>query len=811
MDPSIVAGLFVSDNPKPFDSWNSYTSNTIAPIFVPSNQSTESFISDDINQQLQAVNTTLNQRQYGNVYGEVAQQINSVNGIVPTSKIYKNNDVNNLMTLHAMFDLIGDNMNVLSFSPYILPMLAANRCRINLVLTASELLIDKEKKISLSNPRPDDNQPYDAYYFNILKKYPASKLMMLQFRSASVEDRWTVFTKSFQNLDNKVHFIYIDEEAHGYLKEYSARNTNYNIFFFESVFKSLTALNGGGSMVLKMFNFGNRFSADLIYTLKFMFDAVSLIKPGTSNSIDVEYYIVLKGFRVIKHLELVKPVNDMLTVFVAALIKSGGFSVGSFSRNTNLDVNFVRWLVTSNDKIAHYVFSNWVIWSNALEDRKLGFGDSHPTFKLDHTSYRNAIGLKGRTTLQNLETFAVSDQIMDDTIIKKMTETGQLLSDEIPLEYVVTNNTPSLAWYVTLVLYSQQLARLPAFTSVVNQNSQITKNPNHNDYKTEAYRNLAADLRQWLALLYQMKDINRIWENHNEMTNILNQRKWTVNEITSKSGELNIERLYAEMQASKSIRSIFEETIAKLPTAAFKIDSLTNLRFRLSFTLDRKEYALMESNFAGLLDEYGLTNLLTSSELNRITEHSQLITLIKSPQFSRRAVSYASLNSFGAGYVCELSVPDLYLLYKPEMEFFASAVNRFAPKWCSANPDDVNLGSSGDFFGPISDPKNPIYSKLRLAVAFPPQNERIVTQAFKRCVDLLLGLPGNSNLAIIFVYTAYFNSAIENMMNLEDDNLGYVHMVGEPVAAYDIFTGLYPAKQNMKILCIKTQNSQFKL
>lgn len=549
-------------------------------------------------------------------------------------------------------------------------------------------------------------------------------------------------------------------------------------------------------------------------------------------------------------------------------------------------VDFIEWIIESNKQIGFLILTNIKYTSSALTDKLLGFLGGHTPIVLDHVSYRQALGYHGRMTLYNIPELQASDELVDEklsgilgsaasegSVSEMLTETGQLTGADVKLDKLGLNGRPfqlgaSFIFYNILDMLTEaiidleifRVSFLPALGTIIGQ-SKISVN---NIYT--AKRTLMVNIRQWLGLLYSLGDLEKMmWcgeatcptnnqqpqeKKLNYIKELLSKRQWSILDIFNVSlheqsplRQISLDGIYQQlahlignlgqryindrnafMQPDGSVNpATVNDSNNVLSQTSFYITPLKDLRFRIGYCYNGSKYAIMQDNNPSVLGEFELVNLLTDNEKSQISDVQQLTDLISKQEFIVRMVEHICLPVYFSGTKTELAVPDMYFKYRPDVELFASATNRYAPIWCSANPEDLKLGSSGNFYDFIRT-DNPIYSaetrNIRLMMAFPPLNSHILTETLDKCFELFAFIVrqirhGESQnirrlpfgIVIIYANAEDNEYLVEEKLKEYDIDLALVE-TREIKEAYDPFIGKNQAIQ-LKAISLKSQSSQY--
>lgn len=517
-----------------------------------------------------------------------------------------------------------------------------------------------------------------------------------------------------------------------------------------------------------------------------------------------------------------------------------------------------EWIIRSNDRIGFSVFSQSMTLFRAIDDEGEGFKESNPLFLVDQSRYREGLGELGRTTLQSIPefntNFDLDPQILDQTMTDKegkdiggketkeigITETGQISKKQLNLKVL----SSTLGWgfnlYSKLNLHVvEKILRLPDIAPLFPVlGSTIGRDKITNIQIEERKKELTTNLKRWLGLLFSLGDISMILGNQGvaldeqSIIRILREREWSIQDIFGANlssmivYQIAIDPLLIKLG---EIFGNFAKVSQVLPQdqIVFRITPLSNFRFRLTYVMEGVKYGLSYGNNISVVGEYEFLNLLLPEEQAQLASFYDIQSHFTGRNFLTRVFSHCALPVYFAGKTNELAVPDLYFSFKPDLEFFASAINRHAPYWCSGNPDDERLGSQGNFFGKILDPNHELYTsgKVKLALAFPPNDPRLITTVITECIRLFATIyrrrdeyvensKNNPNLseihhfAIIMVYAftdtnAMVLNGVLNSLNLNQEFFDYKLVE----RLYDPFSGLYLTDEPHKAIMMKTRDN----
>lgn len=842
----------VADGPiAEFADQNTFAADVQPPAFFllynSQPEAVRSFVSQPVFKALDDMYRELEGATGSRILREVSEATNPTNGILKTSALKYTQEYHDLKILDASLDLVPAKSQVLLFSPYGKEFFIEKGCFINMILLGSAIEVMTNGTLRLSRVK---NTPQDTFYVAATGAQLLDNFVPLQFPNQLeyLEADRKVLDDYFQvnqgaTHDRKVAVIVHEEDSYNRTGVYTAKDFAYETHFYEGVIGSLSYLANGGTMILKAVSLGSRALADLIYLYKFLFKSVSLVKTATSHILSQDHYVVAKGFKVEKFTTqqptFLKLLNRLATDSGKARI-----SLWSFLRNLNdADSEFARWLLATNDRIATWIVANAVTTRQALDDKAAGFPVAKPLLTLDHVTFRQSVGEVGRINNLLAVPGTITDNIRDEeqdaaagSTVQQLTATGQVQTETVRLTPVSTALSRNFALYLALTDTVEQLVNSPAFASLLpslgTMNDDIRVS---SDVVFKEKQQLKYNLREWLGNVYALGDIDIILAaaNQQEVETLLATRRWSIQEMFNVSIKAGTPLSTVTPEQVQQFLAVvffnlnqgFKAILAsnKLQQIVVRITPLQNLRFRVSYVsrLDGVTSALMSRQNPSVAGEYELLNCLTNDELAQFDDVRKIVPLVGDVNFQFRVAEHLCLSVLFAGFKNNLAVPDFYFEYEPDLEFFASAVNRHAPLWCSATPSDVELGSQGNFFGPISLADHPVYHSadgngVKLAVAFPPSHPTIVEQTFIRCLDLYQALidqyDETFDFAMVFVFP---NQSIYNdilAVNLAS-RLIATELMSERIVtdAYDPFTGVTRPNINLKAFAIRTIASSFNL
>jgi len=712
------------------------------------------------------------------------QTIDTVGPAIKKSHYLFTEEYYELRTLDAEFGLILSNSRVMLFAPRSRHYFVEKGCDIIMAMVGSKL-VKEGNGIALGHREKKSNPPNDQFYATAVKNQHRDEIVAMSLVAETVADRWRLLD---QRLDNKtVSVIVHEEESYGRTGRYQTYESSYDPGFFEPALRSLYHLDNGGVMILKVNLLGTRIIADLTYLYKYLFSRVSIIKPACSNPVGTDHYLVATGFNRLRYFSFhdqTKGKNRLDIVLDVLFGKSqtGILRLYSFTKeltaispralplqadpdlttvSSPAVLNFVTWLVSINNQIGLWLYANITSLISALQDKESGFLEGHSLFVIDHDGYRSSLGYAGRITPLVPISLQGSDRVQPDQSATEsgvVTETGQKVTGQVSLQY-----DPGIGMSFKLCslleVFVDDLLKYDIFRPLLPTLGTITGTERISLEMIYRERiEFEHAIKEWLGMLYYFGDLTRILSTPGAertpdfITKVLVQRKWTLSDLLNKSEDkvrsynIDLGSAYQVLVLLLSNLARDMETLTALPeekdpfrAVEPRITPLQDLRFRLSYCLNGKSRAVM-CRGASAFGEFDLLNLLTSAELTRVDSAKSIVELVSNPVLINRLAEHASLPTFFCGFATEMAVPSLYFNYKPSIEFFASATNRYAPLWCSANKDDEKLGSLGNFFGSATEASNPIYQDNKLGIAFPPIHPLFFEDTLHRCILLLKDL-----------------------------------------------------------------------
>lgn len=751
------------------------------------------------------------------VKDEIIKSVNSTTQALQTSEYKYTSDYYDLKTLDLQLDLVARNSRVLTFSPRVREYFVERECKLTVALFDSKIS-SKDDRLTLS--KVDKPSLHDQFYMSTTKGILSDDLVKLSFEyENSLEERFEPFKGSQYDL------IFHEESSYQRTGNINARDYSYDPSFFEPALKSLGNLASGGTMIIKLESFGFRLIADLVYLYKFVFQEVTMCKPATSNACSLEHYLVGIGFNSTSYKMLVQNIDAVLS---AVQSESRLYSfLSNLDKSDYQAQNFKNWLMRTNNDIGLAIAINLSHALVAATDYSKGFKEGHSPYVLDMVSYRESLGYLGRSTLQSLPSVEFSEDVKEDGgLISSLTETGQnnvsSLSLDVPMSPKPRVNTTlyiSLNLIVNSLIDDQQW--LPFFHKI---GSLINKVKVTQKTITEQKLELKYAVRNWLGILYANGDLDKLVD---YSSSVMIKQEAHLSRIMEFANQIVVQDVFGvnppgDAQYWRTVIGNYLSMIYQilinvkgqpdfkfLADAMFKITPIDNARYRIAYCQNGISGMLSHKNEPSVIGEYELANLLTPGELDRMEDFQQIVDHLAIPNspFVLRLVDHCCLPIYLSGYNNELAIPDVYFKYKPDVELYANVVNRHAPIWCSANPGDVEFGSSGTFdqFMSIDNPywKN---EDSKLLIAFPPMHRSVIGNTAQLCLRILKNLSDQEkSCAIIIVYPQDFKELIDDTF----EDLGdLIVSKSQVVTTYQPFTG-HTHSTFLNMLGVKTANSNF--
>lgn len=692
--------------------WNTYSLKVDTPIIGTDFTDKPSVISEVTQNSLEKL--SYNVIPSNREVSDINQLNNSIdpfwNAIKKRSKYKYSREYYDIKIIDTLFDVVS-NSKIVAFTP------AYNQYFDEKQLTVKNVLINMSDEELTST--------YDDELLNSIGGGSNISVIYEEFWNFdSIHDRW----EKVNNLGKFDLLVHVENSSGRDGYESKTKPYPYDSDFLEPCTKGLNLLNDNGNSIIQIESYGSRYIADLIYLYAYLFDSVSVIKPSSTNPISHRHYVIGKSFNRNKYDEI----KDKLDIL---LIKLFSYSVqnvnnaynrskqifnGSFIENTEKDVNFISWMMDINDKLGVLLFTNLLSLRSAIDDRRFGFTSGHPYYLYDHTSYRESLGFKGRNTLKHLPNMKFSDEL-------EIEETTQSQFKPIVLSKHVGLGENFKRYYI-LIHIIKGIVNI-GYSHISDEITQYVKN--------------------WVGILMALGDLDKLLtlsNDENYYINIIKSRNWTIKDIYVKQSIL---KTYKSQQVLELIANIFKSgaigiqntTLNSIYKVKIIATPLKNLRFKLSFGYNSTRFAIMQDSIPGVIGEYEIMNLMTVEERNQVENVIQLTDIMKNQSFLTRVANSICLNVLVSSDIFTLSscisVPDLYFKYKPDIEAFASPANHYAPIWCSANDEDKQVGSMGNFFGKFSQKDNIIFDKYKSMIVFPPINRDVALKAIVLCLDIL--------------------------------------------------------------------------
>lgn len=843
MDSAVDSAIGSTNGIIAFRKWNENTSDVDLPIFEISSDDMPSMISTSIQVELKNAIKELEELtkdiSQDPLFKYLEKSIdpfwNSI-GKRSTGKYVR--EYYDILELDKQLNILNFKDVVLTFSPRFAQYLSEKDCYIMNLFLGATGITDKSK----------ENE--DEKFWNFISQN--TKIEGLEYKSTTLDsysDRWENIEKVLSSYNPKADLLINVEDYRGRLDigNYNIELQFYDLTFVEPLLRGLNSLKDGGKALIQFSSLGRKIEADICYLYKYLFSTIAIIKPSTSSPTEYTHYLVANGFKINRYTKLKPEIDKILSklndiskeeiVDFTSLIENLDFEdtyagdendyqlekisiskIGVLGEETEEnDVgeiqlgkskNFFSWIFDINNQIAIWVYSNVKAFSQAKIDFQNGYLESHSIFNFDDAVYRKALGLLGRTTYEALPKF-------DTKEIPIEIETSQIkLSPGF-------NLGENLILYI--YLWIKFINPVSAFCLPLNlpPSKQATLK------KEQEY-----SIREWLSILYYNGDLMKIVINPEIANTLLD--KWTVKDLLDRIPD-NSSLLSTPVDSFKTdMQKLLIETLINykallsdpatmdflIKSINLKIVPLQNLRFKLSFIYGGLEYKMMKTTNISVIGEYELLNLTTSDERKQMSNYHQLYELTKT-QFKERIFEHCCLPILFSGLKInreignESAVPELYFKYKPDAEAFASASNRYAPIWCSANEKDKLLGSQGNFFDEFSNKENPLFDKIKLMIAFPPINAKMLEITLQKCVAIIESRSIKSDLAIIIVYLNNSQSPdngenrIDSMLNSKGSLIKFNFDKFEVDRYYDPYTGKIENTKNLRAIVLKTKNSSF--
>lgn len=820
MDPLLASGLGLSQ-PVPLPDSRSYSDDLPLPQFYLRHKADPNELTSLLPGDLSGALEELGQRIRGNnadpeLYRDLEATLDPLRGVFPESPLKFTREYRDFQVLDRELGFVRPESTILLYTPRARQYFVDRRCRLAVVLCNSSTT-QTASSIRLTQPEPEINTPDDTFYVNaVSERLVDNPVFSLQdfTEIPELQDRWHEIDQAFSK-KKLVDLAVLDQDTWGRTRSGDFRNedlrSQYDSFFWEPVFKTLSYLNDRGSLAIRLTALGFRASADLLYILKYVFGKLTLLKPATTSGVGQDHYAVFQDFRPPRFAEI----EPKLSAFLEKMSKfahSGVFELYSLVKNLPENANFLLWLIESYGQMAIWIASNLKRYDEALSDQQLGFQEHPAPVILDHQSIRNALDIGGRSisilTLPEHQADFPSQQPPAD----------KPNNQEFYLDPAIT---PSLKWFFlvpTLNALAQKILDLPEAHDVLTIPGAAygTKIITLADYY-ESRRRIGSNLKEWFGLLWSLGDLQKILENNSLALEVLSYRNWNAGDIfrvplvkeNSALKDLKASGVYGKLALLFQTWAQETQVLQNNPNAQqqvkLRIQALTNLRFRAVFSQGGVNVSLTK-NGESPFGEYELLNLLTNGEVEdeQITP-SVLAGLVGLPAFQTRVFEHAGLPALFSGFANELAVPDLYFQYQPDMECFASATNRHAPYWCSAHPADSVLGSLGSFFGPVSDPANPLFgTKVKSLMAFPPFHTLILTETIIRLAKIFKAQAAKKadfRVFLIYLDTLDNNDLVAKV--IQEQMINVEHLKTKKLdKAYNPFSGFPADKIALKLVVL---------
>lgn len=799
-----------------FRDKNRYSQDVRTPIFSPdtTDSSQSVFVPAMILEQIETLSYQFNDISVGSsTKAKLLDSINSTANILERSDVKFTDEYNELRILDSAMSIVPAGSRVLTFSPRYRKYLVDKSCEITVVLYDSKI-ISRGKTLSLE--AGEVPSAHDSFYISSTDKTLLDNLILVSFsRDDDLDGRWAP-------LQGKEYDLIIHEESsYGRTGQQYAKDFSYDRSFLEPAIKSLENLAQGGNIVVKLESYGYKVNADLAYFYKYLFRDISIVKTSSSNTCSQEYYLIGIGFAKSRYPPLTRNINAMFTKIQAEYYLSS--FLNNLDKSDSSSVNFRTWLTRVNSDIGLSIIINMSHALIAGQDFLKGFQEYHSPYVLDHVSYRQAIGHDGRTTLQSIPPHVYDSNIVDESDIDKMTNTGQVTNLKVTLSYS-HDKYPRVntALFLALSLFVQKAINHPLMlTKFPKIGTRINQTIVNMDYIAEQKAKIGYSMRNWLSILYANGTLDELVDYSSNLTiedqntiNLIGQFVMNLDlskvfEFTPPGDQNEWKRFFVEYILITYKLMIMVRKNPEMPflqNTEFKILPLKNLRYRISYCMAGVNGMLSYQNDPSAVGEYELINALTVTERDQIHESQQIIDLSQNREYVLRYVEHTCLPIYLSAGTSELAVPEIYFRYKPDVELYANVVNRHAPIWCSANPKDVEFGSAGNF-DDFTTPDNNYFAddSPKLMIAFPPMDESIMQNTVEKCLDLIQSLEAKS-IAIIVVYPTNLKGVVESAV---EDNLNTALISSsETNSVYQPFNGL-TQKMHLHLLCIKTGNSAF--
>lgn len=809
MDPTFSSGIDLQ-RPISIPARNTYTADVAPPQlwFAPEigQVAPASMLLQDMEMKLSFLGNAIHQMsQDATVFNKVAARIDPLLGVLPISNIKFTREYYDMKTLDSLFGLLRPKNNVLLCTPRAREYFVESKCIISMMLLNSGSQ-QMDGSFNLDSPEEELNTPDDWFYSQAIGNQLVDYIVLPIFNSNS---RWTdidAYTAGDAMFQQNLDLVVLDEDswAHTIVRDYDSADVRdtYDEFFVEPLFKTMDYLKSGGSMVIKFVSLGSRVSADIAYILKFIFGKISIVKTATSLNIAQNYYLVAQRFNLARFQSmkayLLNFINSIEAIAHDNFLRTGVRNyMKYFSIVTNLQdandatpsnaVNFKNWFTEMTNEIAIFIGTNMDILKGGLLDIRNCFLENQPAVLLDHTGVRAALGYFGRSATK---------LVLPAHDINAPSEQGIVKNDSLVLDPAMVYVPSFMKIVYGLHCIIDEILTHPEWRATYEKPFAVDEIPLFSTYQ-EWKDSAAKHLQDWFALLWSTGDLIQIYTN------------------PAKTDEIIAPRLISpvdKLQPLTKTRPFIVQTIQKwiantvnIPpnSFTFRCVALANQRFRLTFAFNGVNYALGPRNSYGVVGEYEILNMLTTAELESSEESvtpTTLSALMENPIFRMRVFEHIGLPSLFSSSIYEAAVPDLYFKFRPDLECFASASNRHAPFWCSANPADVRLGSLGSFFALA--PSNPLFmTDIRSIMAFPPKNLVIFQKALNHIMAIYNHQKAVPNRTTSFRILLVFENTMDFTIMVDDALVDNAIIPGHALIdeSYNPFTGTEYIQSNLKI------------
>lgn len=831
---------------RPPREWNSYRGVVEQPRFNPRYRASypgepgDSFLSPGVQEELTVIFENVEATgARSDVVRTSISDIDPTSGVLNSSKFKYTREYADLKALDSALGIVPKTKPVLLFTPRARQYFAESSCPIHIVIFRSNIFA-AGNSLQMTVQDQSSQVPDDEFYLGAVKQQRVDEFLTLAFNNVGLNERWKQFDAHFR--EQKALLLVAEEDTFGRTGQHLVKDSFYDTVFVESLFRGLHGLAAGGSALIKFSSLGSRLVADFIYVYTYVFEKITIVKPATSNPVSQEHYLVAQGFQPPKYFQL--GMDNLLDHlfrqqqdYQRRRVDFTVHSILSNLDNLNTSLNFTTWLTSINDNIARTVHTNGMALWAALDSKQNGFLAASPLLLLDHVKFREALGEVGRTTLSSLPEFETDLQEVEAAVV--LTETGQSTSNALQLD---PNGPGSEGLSRSFVIYLglslilvPDILRLPLLSAMLPVlGSTVGQTRISADVYESKKSSFEANLREWLGVVYALGDLERILSPNSDPVEIMKTRNWTLANFFGSSfmeesfPPDTLSEFYKQLailfqKFSATVKSLLDAPQASpdnpLSRILLRVTPLDNLRYRMVFYLDGLQYGISQPQRPSCLGEYELVNLLLPTETSQIKDFQSVSALLKQRPFLNRIFNHSSLPIYLGSLRNEAAVPDFYFTYRPDLEFFASATNRHAPYWCSADPEDNRLGSQGNFFGNISTPDHPLYKegKIQLAIAFPPSHSQMLIEVVNRCLELFSALQERLAAAtekkhfaivIIFEDLPVNNNLISDIVMSRTAGLGRLSFKSIS-KIYNPHTGEFVTDLKYKALAITTVDHPF--